>query len=42
MIEKLQQLVGVHYQLGSNGADDLKAFQEDGHSLILTVMRYII
>lgn len=28
MIEKLQQLVEVHYQLGSNKADELKALQE--------------
>ncbi len=28
MIEKLRQLVEVHYQLGCNGADELKALQE--------------
>ncbi len=28
MMEKLRQLGGVHYQLGSNGADELKALQK--------------
>ena len=28
MIEKLRQLVGIYYQLGSNEADELKALQE--------------
>ncbi len=28
MIEKLQQLVGDHYQLGNNGADELKVLQK--------------
>ncbi len=28
MIEKLHQLVEIHYYFGSNGADKLKALQE--------------
>ncbi len=28
MMEKTRQLVAVHYQLGSNGADYLKALRE--------------
>ncbi len=29
MIEKLRQLLGVNYQLGSNGTVELKALQEE-------------
>ncbi len=29
MIEKLRQLVGIYYQLNSNGADELKALREE-------------